>query len=407
MTTDRFLDLAPLDALGVLDGEDLRDFRLHLDAGCAECEAALAEARESLLPLARALPPVEPSPALKARIMDALPPRLGVVQGGIRRDTSPNPLPLTRGDQEPSPARVFALPRWAGWSLAAAAVAVIGLSSALYMQSQRRPAVVAVGTDTQGTADSLRAMQGEVAALEGKVGALSDSLTQQESTEHQLRGMLGSYSSRVAALNTQYTTAVASLNQAQGALRRVSDQRDQYAASDKQHETEVAGLRAREAEALAQVARVRGDFSEQARTLDDLNALLAAPGTLLGALKSNGAEGAQFASADVHALWNPSLGKAFLAGSSFPVPQAVSDSFLVVWTIEEQNKQTAVHNRGSFTLRQARVGVASAPSIKGAGSIKGFAFSLESSASVNAPSKIVMIPGGAPVTLPGIKTATR
>ena len=404
MTTDRFLDLAPLDALGVLEGDELRDFRLHMEAGCAAFEVTLAEARESLLPLAQALPPVEPSAGLKARILDSLPPQLGVIEGGSKSASARVAAPSAT-----APSRLVTMPRWAGWSLAAAATAIVALSSALYLQAHRGGGTVAkIETpDTQGTADSLRAMQGEVASLQGKVGALSDSLTHQESTETQLRGMLESYASRVASINTQYTTAVASLTHAQDALRRVSEQRDQYASSNAQHETELAGLRAREVEALAQVARVRGDFNEQSRTLDDLNALLSAPGTLLGALTSNGKDGAQFASADVHALWNPSLGKAFLAGSSFPVPQAVADSYLVVWTIEEQNKQTSVHNRGAFTLRQAQVGVASAPSIKGAATIKGFAFSLESSASVNAPSKIVMVPGGEPVTLPGFKTGTR
>lgn len=394
MTTDRFLDLAPLDALGVLEGDELRDFRTHLEAGCAACEAALAEARESLLPLAQALPPVDPSPELKARILDALPPQLGVVQGGALSRTA-------------APARA-GMPRWAGWSLAAAATAIVALSSALYLQSHRRAdEPVAQHLDTHGADDSLRTLQGAVASLQNTVGALTDSLSERESSETQLRALLSTYASRVAALNTQYTTAVASLGQAQNALRAVTEQRDQYAASDTQHQTELAALRARESDALAQVARARGELSEQSRTLDDLNALLAAPGTLLGALLPNGKDGAQFASADVHALWNPSLGKAFLAGSSFPVPQAVADSYLVVWTIEEQNKQTAVHNRGAFTLRQAQVGVASAPSIKGAATIKGFAFSLESSAAASAPSKIVMVPGGEPVTLPGIKTATR
>ncbi|MDH3442517.1 MAG: anti-sigma factor [Deltaproteobacteria bacterium] len=59
-------------ALGALDGQELKDFETHLASGCQICEAYLRETREALMLLHRAMPQLEPSPAVKAKIFDRI-----------------------------------------------------------------------------------------------------------------------------------------------------------------------------------------------------------------------------------------------------------------------------------------------------------------------------------------------
>lgn len=59
-------------ALGALDGGELRDFEAHLESGCAICEAYLRENCEALMLLHRTIAPIEPSPAVKAKILDRI-----------------------------------------------------------------------------------------------------------------------------------------------------------------------------------------------------------------------------------------------------------------------------------------------------------------------------------------------
>lgn len=59
-------------ALGALDGEELKNFETHLASGCEICEAYLRETREALMLLHRTLPQLEPSPAVKAKILDRI-----------------------------------------------------------------------------------------------------------------------------------------------------------------------------------------------------------------------------------------------------------------------------------------------------------------------------------------------
>lgn len=70
MTDDRFLELAPVAALGALDGEDLSGFAGHL-ASCGACrgEVSAHEATAARLPLA--LVPVPPSSSLRGRVLAA------------------------------------------------------------------------------------------------------------------------------------------------------------------------------------------------------------------------------------------------------------------------------------------------------------------------------------------------
>ena len=70
MSHDEFRDLVPLYALGALDGEDLARFQDHL-AGCDDCRRQLREHERAAAELAASLPPVRPSPELRARVLAA------------------------------------------------------------------------------------------------------------------------------------------------------------------------------------------------------------------------------------------------------------------------------------------------------------------------------------------------
>lgn len=67
MSHDELKDLAPIYALGALDGEDLSRFQSHLD-GCSECRALVAEHEQAAASLAYSLPETAPSPEVKRRI---------------------------------------------------------------------------------------------------------------------------------------------------------------------------------------------------------------------------------------------------------------------------------------------------------------------------------------------------
>ncbi len=69
MTEDRWLELAPLHALGALDGEDLAGFEAHVSA-CPACAAELRahEAVVALVPLG--LQPVRPTLTVRQRVLE-------------------------------------------------------------------------------------------------------------------------------------------------------------------------------------------------------------------------------------------------------------------------------------------------------------------------------------------------
>jgi hypothetical protein len=65
---DDLLNLAPIYALGALDGEDLDRFTRHL-AGCDECRSAVREYERVAGELAQSPPPVPPPPAVKEALL--------------------------------------------------------------------------------------------------------------------------------------------------------------------------------------------------------------------------------------------------------------------------------------------------------------------------------------------------
>lgn len=114
---DRFRDLAPLFALGALDGEDLAAFEAHV-AGCPECRAEVAACTEVAGRVGASVPPVPPPAALRARVLAAA------------REMSP-PGAAKRGDvTDAHDAGRRVAPRRPAWPalLAAAAALVLGIA---------------------------------------------------------------------------------------------------------------------------------------------------------------------------------------------------------------------------------------------------------------------------------------
>ncbi|MEO8190425.1 MAG: anti-sigma factor [Acidobacteriota bacterium] len=73
MHSERFEELAALQALGIPLGADAEEFARHL-AGCEVCEALLVDFRVSAAALATSAPPVRASPAVRERLLRSLGP---------------------------------------------------------------------------------------------------------------------------------------------------------------------------------------------------------------------------------------------------------------------------------------------------------------------------------------------
>jgi anti-sigma-K factor RskA len=148
MSHDTWLEHADLYAVGALDGEELARLEAHLAAGCAECQARIAETRTALAELPASLPPAEPSPALRARVMER-----------IALESPARPVPAR-------PARPASrVLWWAGWAgLAAAAALLLVLNAQLSATREEMRALQA----------RIEGLQGELADREATVRLLSD-----------------------------------------------------------------------------------------------------------------------------------------------------------------------------------------------------------------------------------------
>jgi anti-sigma-K factor RskA len=69
---DQYRELVEAYALGALDAQERADFEAHLATGCAECAAALAEARYLTAQLAHLAPDAEPSDMLRGRLLQTV-----------------------------------------------------------------------------------------------------------------------------------------------------------------------------------------------------------------------------------------------------------------------------------------------------------------------------------------------
>ncbi len=70
MTHERFDDLAPVYALGALDGEEVAEFERHLAGGCERCRAVLDESQELFGTLARSSERLAPPSSIREGLME-------------------------------------------------------------------------------------------------------------------------------------------------------------------------------------------------------------------------------------------------------------------------------------------------------------------------------------------------
>jgi anti-sigma-K factor RskA len=145
MNHDAWLEQADVYALGALDGEELAQFEAHLATGCTLCAARLRETREALTALPESLPPVAPSAALRARVLERV---------AAERPPAAAHAPL-RPSRRPSRA-IW----WAGWAgLAAAAVLL-----------------VVVNAQLRATRDELRLLHDRVTMLQTELSQREEAL---------------------------------------------------------------------------------------------------------------------------------------------------------------------------------------------------------------------------------------
>lgn len=132
--SNEYLDLCAGYALGSLDARDEDRLLDHLEAGCPECEAALADFRRAVPAIGLAESPVDPPARVKDRVMAAI--------GDEGTGPIVHELPRSRG-----------VAPWVTWGLAAAAVALLVSNVVIWRGMQHvqgeRNALVAQLSDLQ------------------------------------------------------------------------------------------------------------------------------------------------------------------------------------------------------------------------------------------------------------------
>ena len=155
MTHEPFDTLAPVYAVGALDGDDLVRFEAHLREGCPTCEAVLRESAETFVALGHAAPPMIPPAHVRDELMR-------------RVQTSSRPR-----------ARRF---RWVAWGAgtAAAAVAAAAFTGGL-VASRYEKRLGVVARETAQVREQVRREQAvlrdELAAARAMADLLRDPAT--------------------------------------------------------------------------------------------------------------------------------------------------------------------------------------------------------------------------------------
>lgn len=172
------LDLAAQFALGVLDADDERALEEHLRGGCAECEQAMRESAALVDQLAATVPPMEPSPELRARLLARIDDR----------------------DVRPVVARAPRRPR--SFALAAALAASVALALFFGIEARLQRAATA-------TAEAARAsLERELASLRTASADVERQLASAQSERAQLNERLASAERNVDELTAQATRTV-------------------------------------------------------------------------------------------------------------------------------------------------------------------------------------------------------
>ncbi len=132
MNHNEWLEQADIYALGALDGEELSQFEAHLASGCRLCEDHLRETRETLTSFPRSLRPLDPPPAVRARLLQQI--------GTETKIASPERARL----------------RWVWWGVGTSSFAAAGL-------------LVFLSWNLIATRSQLRERQAEIGALQTQV----------------------------------------------------------------------------------------------------------------------------------------------------------------------------------------------------------------------------------------------
>jgi hypothetical protein len=165
-------ELLDVHALGALDGEDLRAVEEHLAGGCPECARRLPELEGDLEKLASAAPPVAPSAAVRARLLEALDERPPAFASPPARGSQPPqagavPAPLTPPALRTAPRRA---PAWS-WLVAAAAILLLvwGVSTRSSLSREvgsLRAELAGIRADRDQTAQRATELAGRLANAE-------------------------------------------------------------------------------------------------------------------------------------------------------------------------------------------------------------------------------------------------
>jgi anti-sigma-K factor RskA len=107
---DRFTELAPDYALGLLEGEELDEFERHLASGCAACESELASMDAVGDALAFSLPVAQLPDALRGRVMAAVQADLEAELKGAEKAALAQAIEGTPADRRKADGAVAAAP---------------------------------------------------------------------------------------------------------------------------------------------------------------------------------------------------------------------------------------------------------------------------------------------------------
>jgi anti-sigma-K factor RskA len=150
MNHDPYATLAAGYALGALDGDDRVVFETHLAGGCGECAAALRDAEETLVALAREAPPVVPPASVKQALMA----RVAAEQG--------------RGAAPAAGRARTPRPRWFPWVAGAVAAGLAAFFTGMFVAARYEGEIGRIARETVALRERLR---GQEAALRTELAA--------------------------------------------------------------------------------------------------------------------------------------------------------------------------------------------------------------------------------------------
>ena len=69
MDHENWLEIADFYVAGVLEADELAEFKAHLSAGCLQCQTRIRETQEAIVAIPASLEAISPAPAVKERIL--------------------------------------------------------------------------------------------------------------------------------------------------------------------------------------------------------------------------------------------------------------------------------------------------------------------------------------------------